>query len=172
SAYLLVKIEPMASSTASETRFSEGISSSPVAWRRASSRSRSAICGSTESSGRFMRSLAEEVSGVIASPRFLRRAGCAKLNSDFIGWSCGMPIPASLVSSTLVRNFRFHLTTQKQGNDKGSFFSFAPKLVIVLRADLQPRSFCYAPTLPRCYLAARGHFIGLLRGSGRRGAKR
>src|SRR5256885_7102304 len=47
-------MEPMASRTASETRFSEGISSRPVAWRRASSRRRSAICGSTESSGRFI----------------------------------------------------------------------------------------------------------------------
>src|SRR5712691_1656157 len=50
-------MEPMASRTASETRFSEGMSSSPVAWRPASSRRRPAICGSTESRGRFMRSL-------------------------------------------------------------------------------------------------------------------
>src|SRR5437667_4351627 len=48
----------MASSTASDTRFSEGINSSPVACRRASWRSTSAICGSTSSSGRFIRSLA------------------------------------------------------------------------------------------------------------------
>src|SRR2546430_260601 len=41
--------------------FSEGISSRPVAWRLASSRRRSAICGSTESSGRFIRSLASVV---------------------------------------------------------------------------------------------------------------
>src|SRR5260370_727196 len=61
SSYLLVKMEPMASRTASETRFSEGMSSRPVAWRLASSRRRPAICGSTESSGRFMRSLASVV---------------------------------------------------------------------------------------------------------------
>jgi len=32
---LVVKMEPMASRTASETRFSEGMSSRPVAWRLA-----------------------------------------------------------------------------------------------------------------------------------------
>src|SRR5882724_5454595 len=51
----------MASRTASETRFSEGMSSRPVAWRLASSRGSSAICGSTAPSGRFMRSLAPVV---------------------------------------------------------------------------------------------------------------
>src|SRR5260370_38824170 len=34
------------------------MSSRPVAWRLASSRRKSAICGSTESSGRFIRSFA------------------------------------------------------------------------------------------------------------------
>src|SRR5882762_301841 len=72
SAYLLVKMEPMASRTASETRFSEGMSSRPVAWRLASSRRRPAICESTESSGRFMRSLA----AVVVIMRWPHLAGC------------------------------------------------------------------------------------------------
>src|SRR5262249_28531167 len=59
------KIEPMASSTASETKFSEGISSRPVACRRASSARTDAICSSTASRGRFILSFA---SVVIASP--------------------------------------------------------------------------------------------------------
>src|SRR5204862_5967106 len=67
-------MEPMASRTASETRFSDGMSSRPVAWRRASSRRRSAICGSTESRGRFMRSLAIVVL-VMEWPQLARRVG-------------------------------------------------------------------------------------------------
>src|SRR6267154_2559067 len=67
-------MEPMASRTASETRFSEGMSSRPVAWRRASSRRRSAICGSTESSGRFMRSLEVVVFWLIECGDFVEAA--------------------------------------------------------------------------------------------------
>src|SRR6266566_2483046 len=74
-------MEPIASSTASETRFSEGISSRPVAWRRASSRSRSAICGSTESSGRFMRSSAggvDVIRNLVRKPWFC----CSRCGMD------------------------------------------------------------------------------------------
>src|SRR6266446_6466560 len=63
------------------------MSSSPVAWRRASSRSRPAICGSTESRERFMRSL-EMVVLVMKNPGLAMRHPQAKsgLRGDFIEW--------------------------------------------------------------------------------------
>jgi hypothetical protein len=49
---LFVHTVPAASSTASETKFSDAISSMLVAWRRASRRTQSAISGSACSSAR------------------------------------------------------------------------------------------------------------------------
>jgi len=56
-----VKTEPIAFEDGFGDEIFRGMSSMPVAWRLASSRRSSAICGSTESSGRFMRSLASVV---------------------------------------------------------------------------------------------------------------
>src|SRR5579883_1914498 len=52
SAYLFVNTDPAASSTASLTKFSDAINSSPSCWRRVSLSMAAAICGSTSYKGR------------------------------------------------------------------------------------------------------------------------
>src|ERR1700730_2641847 len=101
----------MASSTASETRFSEGINSNPVACLRASSRNSSAICGSTTSSGRFMRSFSLVV-GLIITPA--RRKIAAEILSD----RAAPRKPGLILSALAVFRLQQRAMQNQQGHGK------------------------------------------------------